>query len=250
MARDTVVRALRTNPQLAIWDYDGFGESWFALASMASEYLELPSAAESRSMLMLLFSIDVNLGFIKLRLGDWAGALRGLDLSGPGFSHQDALRSIPLPLSIDIWLARGIAYAGLEYFNAAGNQFAKAANMQSYKGLGQHLADSYNEHLGDSTKLREICSSREVLDYFHEPHPLHRGPCYIASKCIANERHLLRHFGYRGSLMPEIEKEGRSSKKQLKKEVKRLETLMKEKQEAGKGPGVVWIGEAASSIVI
>jgi len=141
-----------------------------------------------------------------------------------------------------IYRCRGIAYAGLQKMVEAAPEFYIASPLDPGDSMTKRCVDMFNGMLRGPMDLSDLCSN-SMLESFNKPLPL-PAPIRKGSKCIAGERYLLRHFGYKGNLLPEIEENEPINMVKVVTDIEVMENEIKGRQKVGKRPTMIWIGDS------
>lgn len=159
-----------------------------------------------------------------------------------------ALFNPPLQLSSTlaqkalIYRCRGIAYAGLQRMVDAAPEFYFASQLDPGDSMGKRCVDMFNGMWRGPMALSDLCSNH-MLESFNKPLPL-PPPIRKGSNYIAGERYLLRHFGYKGSMLPEIEENEPIDMVKVLTDIEVIENEIKEREKVGKRPTTIWIGDS------
>ena len=197
--------------------------------------------ALGRGTLTQKSSTAINGGLAHLKMRLWNCVLGDLDLAALFGSLPEFDSSVCLPQQVLVHQYRGIACAALRNIIDAAQEFDVASALDPNNDLTKRFKDIIDGTLHGTADLSDIYSSA-VLKSFDKPLPL-PAPVRKGSKYIASERYLLRHLGYQGGLLPEIEEKEPINMVQIRKVVKDMEHTLKEGQKAGKRMNMMWVGD-------
>ena len=123
----------------------------------------------------------------------------------------------------------------------AASEFYIASHLDPGDSMSKRCVDMFNGMLRGPMALSDLCSNI-MLESFNKPLPL-PAPIRKGSRYVANERYLLRHFGYRGSLLPEIVENEPINMEKVGTDIQIIESQIEEREKIGKLPTMIWIGD-------
>lgn len=195
-------------------------------------------------MLTLANVIVANYSLVELKTQHWDEILGSLNLDMIAASLPHIFRSSPLPTQILIHQLRGIAFGELGHLVEAREELDKALRLDGNDPRTTSLVKTYALPAPGPAEASEILS-RDTINSFNEPQ-LPPSPIRKGSSIIANERQVLTHFGYKGSLLPEIVAGEPVQKELVRQFIEVLEYELRAEGTVGQGVGMLWVQEFGS----
>ena len=175
---------------------------------------------------------------VNLHLCDLCAEPCGLDLSRYADVNEQPDSDVGM---VRLHHYRGLWLLSIGTMPLALTAFRKACELDPTYILAQRHLQILETYMDSSDCFNQVLLPMLLSTLPNDPLPL-LDPVYLPSKTIANERYLLRHFKYTGSLMEQIEESKEADEGKMDSEAKKLERAIERSQKQNDSIQSFWIG--------